>query len=306
VSSVGFLHPEAFVIYLIFLLCERFCVKRGEFLLFPNISQIIQNQNKKSFNLISFLKHSFLFFLTLSLATPYIKSKTNPPFSFGHSIVLAIDASGSMKESFSSKSEGLSKFDITKELAIKFIKKREDDEIGLSIFADINFIASLITYDTKALIEILKSLKIGDAGLNYTKMFEALYFDAKLFSSKAKNKIIVLLTDGKSNKDKISLDFVLKYLKKMGIKVYAVGIGKDKDFDKEVLKKIANKSGGEFFEANSPRALEIVYDKIDALQKSKIKKDNGVKAKLIYEYFLFISILSLIFYIYFTNKKGRV
>jgi Ca-activated chloride channel family protein len=115
-----------------------------------------------------------------------------------------------------------------------------------------------------------------------------------------------LLTDGYSTPevDKIPLDIAIEMVKKEGIKVYPIGIGMPHEYNREVLLKIAQESGGVAYGASSASELKEVYTRIDALERSKIENESLRYTKYYYQFPLFISLLSLMLYIYFRNKRG--
>ena len=111
----------------------------------------------------------------------------------------------------------------------------------------------------------------------------------RLQASKAKSKIIVLLTDGAPSLGDLSSDDAINIAKEIGVKIYTVGIGDDlggfaqdsvfgiqrhqTPLNKKLLKKIAQDTGGQFFEAKNPKDLAYIYDKIDKLEKNEIQAD---------------------------------
>ncbi len=102
---------------------------------------------------------------------------------------------------------GVDKFAMVKEIVIDFAKKRKNDRLALSIFADFAYIAVPLTYDKDSLIELLKRLDVGVAGTSKTALNEALFLSNNIFkNSTAKQKIAILLTDGNNNVNNIPLD----------------------------------------------------------------------------------------------------
>lgn len=175
------------------------------------------------------------------------------------------------------------------------------------MFGNFAYIASPLTYDKTLLIKILDKLYATIAGSNYTVINDALFQSAKLFEkSKAKSKILILLTDGQSRGDNIPFSVSMKIIEKTGIKVYTIGIGNKNDFNAMLLKRIAKKSGGKFFSANDKDTLKKIYAKIDKEEKSQIKTKRYIKKSYLFELPLFMSFMSLLFYSYILNKKGSV
>jgi len=217
-------------------------------LFFPTI-KFLKKATKKSMLLDNSLKILVILLLASSLASPIIRDQISIKNDKGYEISLIVDASGSMEEN--------SKFEIVKEIVSDFLDKRVHDKIGLSIFGDFAYVAVPLTYDKKSIKMLLQRLQVGVAGSRRTALYEALFLSSNLFkNSHAKKKIAILLTDGMNNVDNIPLSVAIKTVKKYGIKVYTVGIGRVGDFNPVVLKKIADESGGKFFQANSKQRLK--------------------------------------------------
>jgi len=225
----------------------------------------------------------------------------------GHEIVLVLDTSESMSQrGFDMANSNLTRFDVVKEIVSDFIEERKEDNKGMVVFGAFSFIASPLTYDTHILKQILSRLDIGIAG-KYTALYTALAQGVNLLKmSDAKSKVIILLTDGYSTPqvDKIPLNVVLDMLKKEHIKVYPIGIGKNGEYNKKVLLKIAKETNGVAFGAKSANELSEVYKKINELEKSDIKTQKYTQKQYFFQFPLFVALLSLMFYIYLLNKRG--
>ncbi len=307
-SDIHFEYPWVFALLILFVLCEYFCKARSEAIIFPHLNIFVENKST-SFWKLRLLKYVSILFALTALASPIQTNKLQLQDKKGYAIVLAIDASGSMKygfsdsylPSFSSKS----KFLLSKNIITEFVKKRPNDQIGLVVFGNFAYVASPLTYDKKSIQEIIKTLYATIAGSNYTVINDALFQGAKLFEkSKAKSKVLILLTDGQSRGDNIPFDVGMRMIKDMGVKVYTIGIGNKGDFNEAYLKLIAQESGGKAFSANGPKALQNVYLQIDKLEKSKIANNSYIKKKYLYELPLFIAFMALLFYTYLLNKRA--
>ena len=303
-GSFTFEYPYLLALFFVFAICAKFCRAKKEALIFSNIKGFLKKTKKRSL-LIPFLKWSAILLACISIASLVKEDSLQKEESQGYSIALLLDASASMRYGFSKFDiNSKSRFDVSMELAKEFVDKRKNDSLALVVFGDFAYVGAPLTYDKEILKQIMKTLHIGIAGVNYTKIYEALFQSAKLFSkSKSKNKIAILLTDGQSNADNIPLEAALKILKTYDIKVYTIGIGDKGDFDKAVLSKIAKETGGEFFAAYDKQMLKKVYEKIDKLEKSKIQSDKFVKKSYYYKYPLFIAVLFLLFFVYLTNRR---
>lgn len=294
-NQIVFEYPWAFLIIIPFIICQIYCKPKMDALFFPTI-KFLKKASKKSMLLENILKILIILLLTTSLASPIIKDEISIKNDKGYEISLIIDASGSMEEN--------NKFGIVKEIVSDFLDKRVHDKIGLSIFGDFAYVAVPLTYDKKSIKRLLQRLQVGVAGNHRTALYEALFLSSNLFkNSHAKKKIAILLTDGMNNVDNIPLDVAIKTVKKYGIKVYTVGIGRVGDFNPVVLKKIADESGGKFFQANSRQKLKEIYDTIDKLEKSKIKANKYVKKRYLYAYPLSFALFLIILLLFRNNRE---
>ncbi len=252
------------------------------------------------------LKILFVISLVIALCSPIVIDKHDPLNRKGKDIVLAIDASGSMNSSGyaqsndfldldeSIASERLSRFEITKHIVSDFILRRDGDNIGVVLFGDFAFIASPITYEKDILKEMISYLNQGMAGQN-TAIGEALAMGVRAFKhSRAKTKIIILLTDGEHNSGAISPKEAMELVESEGVKVYTIAVGNKEEADSALLQKIAQKSGGEFFGASNAKELAEVYQKIDTLESSKIKSREFAKKEYYYQYFLLLACVFLL------------
>ncbi len=293
-NQIVFEYAWAFAILIPFFICQLLCKPKMDAIFFPTM-QYIKKATKKSMFLEKIIKVMIIILLVTSLASPIIKDEISIQNDKGYEISLIVDASGSMAQN--------SKFDIVKEIVSDFLDKRVHDKVGLSIFADFAYVAVPLTYDKKSIKRLLKRIQVGVAGSRRTALYEALFLSSNLFKdSKAKKKIAILLTDGMNNVDNIPLDVAIKTVQKYGIKVYTVGIGNAGDFDANVLREIASKSGGEFFSANSRERLSEIYATIDKLEKSDIKADKYVKKRYLFFYPLSVA-LFLMMILFFRTKR---
>ncbi|NOZ91534.1 MAG: VWA domain-containing protein [Epsilonproteobacteria bacterium] len=258
---------------------------------------MLKRASKKSSLLSNFLKIFTIIALVTALASPIKEDDVIVKNDKGYEISLILDASGSMQE--------YNKFDIVKEIVDDFIDKRKHDKLALSIFADFAYVAVPLTYDKKSIKRLLNRVDVGIAGKQRTALYEALFLSSNLFkTSKSKEKIAILLTDGVDNTNTIPLDVAIKTAKKYGIKVYTIGVGRaGMDFNPAVLKKIAKETGGRYFAGDSVEKLQNIYKTIDKLEKSEIKADKYVKKSYYFQYFLLLGLFGLILYFYITNKE---
>ncbi len=305
-DGLYFEFPRLFFLIFFFVTCETLCRMKLPSLYFPHAQQFM-NKSVSASKLLFFLKWVGITMLIFSLMSPVKDEPYELEPKHGHEIALILDASESMQaRNFDEQNPGISRFRVVKLIVQDFIKKRENDNMGLVVFGAYSFIASPLTYDEHILSRIVSQLQVGMAG-KYTALYEALAQGVNLLkTSKAKSKVAILLTDGYSTEgiDKIPLDVALEMAKKEGVKVYPIGIGLPNEYNSAVLMKIAKETGGVAFGASSARELAEIYKKIDELEKSEIKNESFTYLKYYYVYPLFVALLSLMLYIYLRNKRG--
>jgi len=294
-DNFSFDYPYAFLLLIVYFICIFLCKKKSQSIYFSNI-KMLKSATKQQGYLIKVIKFTLFLFMIITLSNPVKKGDIIINHNKGYEISLILDASGSMAEN--------EKFKTTKKILTNFIKKRKNDRIALSIFADFAYVAVPLTYDKDSLLQLLKYIKVGVAGQRQTALYEALYLSSDLFkTSNAKVKIAILLTDGIDNTNTIPLDVAIAKAKKYGIKVYTIGIGKQGDYNPKVLQKIAKQTNGIFYEANSVKKIQDIYKQIDLLEKSKIKTQKFVKKDYYYQYPLDVAIGLLFIYILLVRKS---
>ncbi len=274
-----------FLLLILFFICYKFCPEKRVAIYFPHFSMT------KKLNSDFWLKFFIFTSILLALSNPYMKKEiiqTNK----GDDIVLSIDSSGSMAQ--------FNKFEFVKVAANDFIQKRKTDKIGLVVFGTNSFIASPLTENKKFVREILNKMYVGIAG-QQTAILDSLVQSIRLLkNSKAKTKIIILLTDGVDNSSKVDLESVMKEIKKYKIKIYTIGVGGADEVNFNLLSYLAKNSGGEVFQALTPNDILPIYRKIDSLEKSKITH------KLIYKEYLYIYPLLLAIVLLLVYVRRRV
>ncbi|MBD3789582.1 MAG: VWA domain-containing protein [Campylobacterales bacterium] len=237
----------------------------------------------------TWLKIVLFAFMVIALANPFFYDAASNSNKKGRDLILAIDASGSMAQSgFDEKDRFKNKYDTNMLLAKDFIKKRLDDNMGIVIFGTFAYTASPLTYDLSSLAYLLELTDIGMAGES-TAIGEAIIQSIRTLSQgKATQKAIILLTDGYHNAGETSPKAAVEKAKASGIKIYTIGIGKSRDYDKNLLETISKETGGKSYGADSAKTLEEVYETINTLEPSLIRSENFLNTHLLYGYFLMI------------------
>jgi Ca-activated chloride channel family protein len=262
-------------------------------------------QHKGSTSLLKWLKWIGIVFGVIALASPVLTKNFTHSKKEGRDIVLILDASESMlQRGFDKENMLKDKFTVVKEVVADFIEKRENDRIGMITFADIAFIASPLTFEKKFLTDITQMQQVGVAGKR-TGINDAIVQSYSLLSkSKAKSKVAILLTDGMDNMSKIPFNEVQHLIQERDIKLYTIGIGDPREYQGPYLKALADAGKGIAYGASDADTLKRIYEEIDKLEATKIDNKNVVQHTYLYIYPLFVSLLSLMFFIFMRNSRG--
>lgn len=256
----------------------------------------------------------------IALARPQSSSKGENVYSEGIDIVLALDISGSMlAEDFQPN-----RIEAAKAVAQEFITGRTNDRIGLVIFSGESFTQCPLTVDydvLKSLITPLKSGMIEDGtaiGLGLANGIN------RLRESKAKSKVIILLTDGVNNRGEIDPISAAQIAQSFGIRVYTVGVGTageapypvqtpygtryqmvPVEIDEKVLRQMAQMTDGKYFRATDNRKLRAIYQEIDALEKTRIEVRSFRRYTELFYSFIMAAVLLLLIDIGVSNTWLR-
>jgi Ca-activated chloride channel family protein len=267
----------------------------------------------------------FVFF-ALALARFRLPIEESKIQTEGIDIILALDTSTSMlAEDFTLHGKRANRLDVVKDVVENFIRGRKNDRIGLVAFAARAYTASPLTLDYGWLFENLKRIKIGmieDGTAIGSGLSVAL---KRLQNSKAKSKIVILLTDGINNAGKISPSLASEAAKALKVKVYTIGAGTKgmapypmKDFfgntvyqpvkidiDEESLINIASKTEGKYFRATDTKSLKEIYAEIDRMEKSPIEEKGYMEYRELFPIFLTIALALLLLEVLLRNTILR-
>lgn len=214
------------------------------------------------------------------------KTKTNK----GIDIVMAIDISGSML----AKDLKPNRLDALKKVAGDFIKGRPNDRIGLVLYAGESYTKTPITSDKSIVLGSLSEVKYDNRISDGTAIGMGLATAVnRLKDSKAKSKVIILLTDGVNNSGTIDPKIASELALNFGIKVYTIGIGTNGtalspigvrpngkfvfdrvkvEIDEKLLKEISKKTSGKYFRATDNKKLKEIYSEINKLEKTEVEE----------------------------------
>ena len=274
------------------------------------IRQMQNTLSIKVLPILSVIRFVVLVLLIVTLARPQLSQSREHKFTQGIDILLVLDISESMRaEDF----EGSNRIQTAKSVVNDFLTHRQNDRIGLVVFAGESFTLCPLTSDYSVLAELLRDVEIGQLD-DGTAIGDALATAThRLRASASETKIVILLTDGENNAGSIEPGTAASFAQSFGIKVYTIGMGKeggaripyaDTTFgkryrevltylDEDTLKQIANITGGRYFRATDTQSLKQIYAEIDRFEKTKFETINVVAHKELAAYFLIPAVLLL-------------
>ncbi|MBI5056850.1 MAG: VWA domain-containing protein [Nitrospirae bacterium] len=275
---------------------------------------------------IFILRTAALFLIIFALARPQLISQESKIEREGIDIVLVIDVSTTMlAEDFELGVRRASRVDVVKDVVREFIKNRPDDRIGIVAFAGRAYTAAPLTLDHGWLLQNLDRIEVGvieDGTAIGSGISSALN---RLKDTKAKSKIVILLTDGINNAGKISPLTAAEAAGALNIKVYTIGAGtkglvpfpaKDMfgnkvyrnvkiEIDEELLKSIAEKTRAKYFRATDTGSLRNIYGEIDKLEKSRIEEKGYAEYEELFYLFLIPGLALLLLEVVLNNTVLR-
>ena len=252
--------------------------------------------------------------IVMVLARPQTRNSWDIKTVEGIDIMLAMDVSTSML------AEDLrpNRIEAAKQVASEFIIGRPNDNIGLAIFAGESFTQCPMTTDHASLLNLLQNVRTDIAARGLIEDGTAIGMGlanavSRLKDSKAKSKVVILLTDGSNNRGDISPSTAAEIAKSLGIRVYTIGVGTNKvapypmpvaggvqyvnvpvEIDTKTLSEIASITEGDFYRATNTNELRKIYKEIDQLEKSKLNVKTFSKRYEAYQPFALVAVLALL------------
>ena len=250
-------------------------------------------------------------FMIIGLARPQRTDSRTEVTSNGIDIVLGLDVSGSMEAlDFLVNGYRLNRITVVKSVVAKFIDERPNDRIGLVAFAGSPYIVSPLTLDHDWLLQNLERVDVG-IGDDGTAIGSAIAAAVNhLRTTKAKSKVVILLTDGVNNSGKISPLSAAEAARALGVKVYTIGVGvrgkaplpardeqgrihtmmMDVDVDEKTLQTVARETGGLFYRATDTDSLRKIYEQINRYETSAQSVQTFEHVEELYRWALFPSL----------------
>ncbi|MBF0362230.1 MAG: VWA domain-containing protein [Oligoflexia bacterium] len=275
--------------------------------------------------ILTILRIVAIILLVVGLTRPQAGKKFSEIISEGVDIMLLLDTSGSMQAlDFKLDGEPVNRLAVVKKVVADFVKKRPDDRMGIVVFGQEAFTQCPLTLDHGVLIEFFKKIEIGMAG-DSTAIGSAIGTAInRMKDLKAKSKIVILLTDGRSNTGEIPPLDASELAKTFGIKIYTIGVGTkgkapflqdtifgkryvyvDVEIDEETLIQIAKNTNGKYYRATDTKELEQIYDEIDKLEKNEVKLKEYTEYNELFHWFLIPGLLLLLIEILLSQTIFR-
>jgi len=220
----------------------------------------------------------------VALARPQVRDVVRTKTAEGIDIMLALDTSSSMQaEDFQPN-----RFRAARAVASAFVEGRVSDRVGLVVFAAEAFTQVPLTLDYDFLQRMLDRVQIGvveDGTAVGTALATAVN---RLKETESDSKVVILLTDGRNNRGEIDPATAAEIASTMGVRVYAIGVGAPGGaadvaerrletqqpgaggVDEQMLRTVANTTGGRYFSASSKEALKEIYDEIDQMETTEV------------------------------------
>lgn len=254
--------------------------------------------------------------LIVVLARPQSTNSWQNSSTEGIDIMLAMDISTSML------AEDLkpNRLEASKDVASSFINGRQNDNIGLVVFAAESFTQCPLTIDHTVLLNLFKDVQPGviqDGTAIGLGLANAV---SRIKDSQAKSKVIILLTDGVNNTGEIAPVTAAEIAKTFGIRVYTIGVGTQGEapypiptafgvqyqnipveIDEPVLKQIAATTGGQYFRATDNASLKEIYSEIDQMEKTKISVQEFSKKQEEYKNWAILIFVLLLLELFLRN-----
>ena len=317
-ENVTFNNPEflwlAVILFIIILIDYK--LKNVKNLSFK-ISSIKSFSNKslkvKFFPLLNVLRFTALFMLIVALARPQIIDVSiQTKKSRGIDIVIAVDVSSSML----AQDLKPNRLEALKEVAKEFVNDRINDRIGLVVYAGESYTKTPVTSDKSIIINSINEIIFDGIIEDGTAIGMGLATSVnRLKNSKAKSKVVILLTDGVNNSGFIDPNTSADLATSFGIKTYTIGLGSNGnarapialnpdgsfrygltkvEIDEQLLKEIALKTGGLYFRATDNEKLKEIYDEINKLEKTEVEELKYSNAIEFYRLFVLGAVILIL------------
>lgn len=301
-------------------------VKASGTLRFSNlgvIKSVSRTPSQRFRHILFLLRLLVISLIILGFARPQSSAKEEKIITEGIDIILAMDISSSMLAE--DLQQHKNRLDVTKEVASQFIRERTNDRIGMVVFSGKSFTQCPLTLDYGILLNFLKEIHIGMIEDGTAIGMAIVNCVNRLRMSKAKSKVVILLTDGRNNRGEVDPITAAQIAKALNIRIYTIGAGKrgeamypiddpflgrrympmKVDIDDEMLTRIANITGGKYYRATDKTSLENIYREIGQLEKTKIEVKEFTRYTELFVNLLALALAVLLVEIVLANTRFR-
>ena len=256
--------------------------------------------------------------LLVAMLRPQTGRKLTEVSTEGIDIMLVLDTSGSMQALDLDADERTisrrrNRLEVAVDVVQEFVQARESDQIGVVVFGEQAFTQCPLTLDHGIVSTFLERLEIGMAG-DATAIGDAVGTAVKrLKDSEAKSKVVILLTDGRSNAGALSPMTAAEVAQTLGVKIYAIGAGargqapflvetrlgpqvlyENVEIDEETLRSMSERTGGAYYRAEDQQALAEIYGEIDRLERTEITMESYMEYDEKYSWLVIPAIVLLL------------
>jgi len=289
-----------------------------------NVAKTVEKvSNRRKYRHVGFiLRMIALSLLVICFARPQSSHTEEEVTTEGVDIVLAVDISSSMlAEDFKPNN----RLEAAKLVARDFIRGRRNDRIGMVVFAAQSLTQCPLTLDYGILLNFLERIESGMLEDGTAIGMAIANASNRLRDSKAKSKIVILITDGQNNRGQLDPVTAAQVAHAFGIRIYTVGVGKrgtamypvddpifgkryvqmPVEIDESTLTQIAKLTDGKYYRATDKKTLEQIFAEIDQLEKTKIEVKQYTRFKELFASFLVAALFAVVVEVAVSNTKFR-
>ncbi len=316
-SNIVFAYPAFFFALLLIPLMAAWYIWRGrkgtapmKLSGFENLDERMGSYRIWLRHLLALLRMAVVALIIVVLARPQSSNQWEQVTTEGIDLVLCMDVSGSMR----AMDFRPNRLEASKNVGIEFVNARQDDRFGLVVFAGESFTQCPMTTDRAVVVNFLKEINFGIIEDGTAIGMGLATAVNRIKESKAKSKVIILLTDGVNNRGDVGPVTAAEIAAGYDIRVYTIGVGSmgtapiqvqdmfgrtitrdmPVEIDEEVLQKIAETTGGSYFRATDNNKLREIYQEIDQLEKTRLDVKQFNKKKEEYFPFLLAAMILLL------------
>jgi len=264
--------------------------------------------------------------LWVSLVTALMRPQWLEPYTEvrteGYDLMLAVDTSRSMEAlDFTVQGQRVTRIAVVKGVLERFIKAREGDRIGVVVFGSQVFVLSPMTLDLQAVHSLVEGIVARMAG-DGTAIGDAIGLGVKKLRERPEgSRVLILVTDGENTEGSLPPRLAARMAAHEGIRIYTIGVGSKglvpffedgemkqvkMEIDEDLLTEVADLTGGAYFRATDSDALDKIYQRIDALEKTQAESRSVMIPRPLYRWPLGLALAALLLLGLFPDGLPRI